>query len=190
MKNLKMISLICIAALLAGCGPGKLFGPTLTATSTNTPVPSKTPLPTNTPTATATSTSTPTATKKLTNTPSPTSACSITKGNWESKETAEFFGFPTPILTFKVSNCQISSWSITAYPAEGELFMWEGTKIDVTGSQFSHAEDTGDGIFTIEGLFDSATACHGTLLFPKGFSIFGYVLDEDVIIPWTASPVK
>ena len=48
--------------LLSGCGPGQLFGPTIT------------PTPTNTSTSTSTSTPTPTPTLTPTNTPTPTSS--------------------------------------------------------------------------------------------------------------------
>ena len=48
--------------LTSGCGPGQLFGPTLTLTPTMTPIPTLTPTPTPTPTPTLTPTITPTPT--------------------------------------------------------------------------------------------------------------------------------
>jgi hypothetical protein len=52
--------LIVLLSQLISCGPGQLFGPTLTPTSTNTPTYTYTPTYTITSTATATFTSTPT----------------------------------------------------------------------------------------------------------------------------------
>ena len=65
MRRLLFVSLVIfISITMAGCGPGKLFGPTftptptitLTPTATPTPLPSSTPLPTETPMPTATPT--------------------------------------------------------------------------------------------------------------------------------------
>lgn len=61
--------LIVITILLSGCGPGQLFGPTITPTSTQTPIPptfTPTPVP---PTATPTPTLTPTTIPTNTSTP-------------------------------------------------------------------------------------------------------------------------
>lgn len=43
---------VALSFVLSACGPGQMFGPTLTPTLTNTPTPTNTPIPTNTPTAT------------------------------------------------------------------------------------------------------------------------------------------
>lgn len=64
------VCLLAVSLLISSCGPGQLFGPTLTPTPTFTPTPTVTPTPTNTPTSTSTSTPSPTPT--LTPTPSPT----------------------------------------------------------------------------------------------------------------------
>lgn len=61
----KLISIIFIAIFLSSCGPGKLFGPTITPSPTST----KTPTPTFTPTLTPSPTSTPTSTRTPTPTP-------------------------------------------------------------------------------------------------------------------------
>jgi hypothetical protein len=168
------LSLLSIL-ILPACGPGQLFGPTLTPTPTSTSTPTLTPTPTITPTATATHTA------------SPTPACLAANGNWESKETSDFFGGRVPILTFVVSNCEITSWEIRTYPVPGELLTWQGTfALSITDNQFAHNEDTGMGIFSLEGIFDSATSSHGTLNFPKGFSVFGTILTKDVTLSWTA----
>jgi hypothetical protein len=54
MRRIAIFCLVFLGLALAGCGPGQLFGPTLTPTPTDTPTPTSTP--------TATATSTPTAT--------------------------------------------------------------------------------------------------------------------------------
>lgn len=53
---------LTLASLLSGCGPGQLFGPTLTPTPTITSTPTTTPTPTATATFTPLPTATPTAT--------------------------------------------------------------------------------------------------------------------------------
>lgn len=185
--QIAIISLILSISFLSACGPGQLFGPTLTPTPTNTSTPTLTPTPTLT--ITPTLTSTPTATAIIT--ASSTPACLAAPGKWKSNETSENFGMPGPILIFTVSNCQITSWEIWVYPLPGELLWWPGTsKISITNEPFSIDEDTGMGIFSFEGTFDSAVSSHGMLKFPKGFSVFGAVLTEDVSIPWTAPPAK
>lgn len=68
-------------SLVSGCGPGQLFGPTLTptptATSTPTPTATCTPTPTDTPTLTPTRTPTPTPTRTPTPTPIPPTTLSV-----------------------------------------------------------------------------------------------------------------
>jgi hypothetical protein len=179
-----ILLLLVSSTFLSACGPGQLFGPTLTPTPTNTSTPTLTPTPTITPSPTITLTATVTI--------SPAPDCQAVSGNWESHETAAGFDGPTRILTFTVSNCTITSWQIWVYPAPGEL-MWlfpVTTILPITDNQFVHDEDTPGGIFTFQGVFDSATSSHGTLEFPKGFSVFGTILTSDVSIPWTASPIK
>ena len=185
--QIAVISLTLLIPFLSACGPGQLFGPTLTPTSTNTSTPTLTPTPTFTLTPTLTSTPTITATITASSTP----ACLAASGKWESNETSESFGILGPIFTFTVSNCKITSWEIWIFPVPGELLWWQGTStISITDEQFSHEEDTGMGIFSLEGVFDSAVSGHGMFKFPKGFSVFGTILTKDVSIPWTASPAK
>jgi hypothetical protein len=61
------IILFFVSTLISACGPGQVFGPTLTPTPTNT----LTPTPTLTPTITPTFTSTPSPTATITATPTP-----------------------------------------------------------------------------------------------------------------------
>jgi hypothetical protein len=56
MKTKLQVSIILLLisnSFLSGCGPGQLFGPTLTPTPTNTSTPTRTPTPTLTPTVDA-----------------------------------------------------------------------------------------------------------------------------------------
>ncbi len=201
MKIALSIAMLFCLLVLSGCSILASEPPTPTATTlpTDTPSPTTTTTPTSSPTATFTPTATetatltptflPTATSTLTKTASPTPACLAANGTWESEETVSSFGMSTPILTFSVLSCRITTWEIWTYPAPGELLWWTGSSsISITDDQFTYDEDTGDGIFTLEGLFDSATTSHGMLFFPKGFSIFGTILTEDVTINWTATP--
>jgi hypothetical protein len=182
-KLATIILLLVSSAFLSACGPGRLFGPTLTPTPTNTSTPTLTSTPTITPS--------PTITPTATSTTQPTPDCLAASGKWESHETSEGFGTPARILRFTVSNCTITSWEIWVYPAPGELLWFPGTLIlPITDNHFVHDEDTPGGIFTFQGVFDSATSSHGTLEFPKGFSVFGTILTKDVSIPWTASPTN
>ncbi|MEW5867915.1 MAG: hypothetical protein AB1894_01460 [Chloroflexota bacterium] len=129
----------------------------------------------------------PTPTKTIT----PTPACQVKNGKWGSKWTVLSLGSASHTLTFTVYNCTIISWVIWTFPLPGELLWWTGLDaIPIIDNQFSHEEDTGDGVFTLAGSFDSATSSHGTLFFPKGFSVFGAILTKDVTFPWTAAPAQ
>jgi hypothetical protein len=183
-KFTTIILLLTSGVFFSACGPGQLFGPTLTPTPTNTSTPTLTPTSTVTPS--------PTITPTVASTIPPAPDCLATSGKWESHETAEGFGAPTHIFTFTVSKCKITGWEIWVFPVPGELMWWpfSSSTIPITDNQFSHAEELDGGTFTIQGVFDSATSSHGTLDFPKGFSVFGTILTDDVSIPWTASPAK
>lgn len=65
-----MVGFLAVSLLISGCGPGQVFGPTLTTTPTVTATP--TFAPTFTPTLTQTPTPTSTFTPTVTATPSPT----------------------------------------------------------------------------------------------------------------------
>jgi hypothetical protein len=69
-----VLVVLALSLLVTGCGPGQLFGPTLTFTPTVTPTntATATATPTYTPTATFTPTHTPTATNTATPTHTPT----------------------------------------------------------------------------------------------------------------------
>jgi hypothetical protein len=185
MKRITLISLIILSLALSQCA----ILPKAQPTPTNTVPPTDTS--TFTPTLTYTSTLTITPTLAPTKTNSSTPVCDITNGDWESHETASSFGIELPILQFSIDDCVIASWSTLNYPIPGELFIWEGSKfIPIMDNQFTTDVDTGDGIFTFEGAFDSASACHGKMKFPKGFSVFGSIVKNEVVINWTTSPKK
>lgn len=182
--KIKAILVLVTSLVLSGCGPGRLFGPTLTPTPTLT----STPTLTLTPTLTSTSTLTPTATLTSTPTLTPTPTCQAANGDWQSNETVEGV---FPIIAFTVQNCIITSWTIYVSLGNGYVQTWLGVSvISITNNQFSQDKDTGKGIFTLEGVFDSAASSHGTIKFPKGISLAGAILSHDVSIPWTASPIK
>ena len=166
-----VISLFLSASFLAACGPGQLLGPTLTPTPTNTSTPTLTP--TSTLTLTPTLTSTPAATATIT-----ASACLAASGKWQSHEISESFGMPMPILTFTVGNCNITSWEIWIFPVPRELLFWQGSStIPIADEQFFQDEDTGMGIFSFEGIFDSTVTSHGMFKFPKGLFCLWYNFD-------------
>ena len=177
-----MLVPVLLSLLVTSCGPGQLFGPTVTPTSTPTLTPTNTPSPTITPSPT--STLTPTVTPSLTPTPS----CSVKSGKWTSNEMVNGF-LPGPLLTFSVRNCQVTQVQIVSFPAPGELFwMPIDTPIPILDAKFSYTDSSGMGEFTLEGTFDSEITASGTLFFPKGFLVVDYTLPNDVTIPWSAHP--
>jgi hypothetical protein len=88
-----VLSLLAMSMVISACGPGQLFGPTLTPTPTNTLTSTSTPTSTNT----ATPTSTPTPTMTRTATPTPI----VYDGQW-SGTTKQ--GWP---ISFKVKDNKI-----------------------------------------------------------------------------------
>lgn len=81
-----LILVLFTSLLMTGCGPGQLLGPTLTPTSTNTPVPS------------ATASTTPTLTPSKTATPSPTMTATLTPTIEPPSQLSDFL--ENPRLTF------------------------------------------------------------------------------------------
>lgn len=78
-KTTSIIYVLLFALIFTGCGPGQLFGPTVTPTSTATATPTNTPTPS--PTFTLTPTATPTET--ATPTPIPEMGKPLYNENWE-----------------------------------------------------------------------------------------------------------
>jgi hypothetical protein len=183
MKKLTIIVIFCL--LLTACGPGQMFGPTITPTSTNTPTSTPTITPTITPTPR------PTATPKPTATPSPTpdTSCLVKNGKWESNEVSTGFA-PGPLLTFAVKDCQVTQVDSWLFPAPGELFWVQLSPISIVGNAFTHDETSTLGTYSFKGTFESETSAHGTFFFPKGFMVVDYILPDNVTINWTAHPVQ
>ena len=71
--NRILFYIFTLSLFLSGCGPGQLFGPTITPSPTITNTPTPTLTPTNTSTPTSTPTDTPTSTPTQTATSEPTS---------------------------------------------------------------------------------------------------------------------
>jgi hypothetical protein len=145
MKNHRTIMfVICLGFLLSACGPGQIFGPTLTSTSTITITPSFTPTPSATPLPTSTPTLKPTPI--------------VYDGDWSG--TISSGGK----ISFKVSENGISSIKISFGLSikNGSCNVTMDTSIspplDISLNQFSIATPE----LKINGIFDSATIASGT----------------------------
>jgi hypothetical protein len=97
---------LLISLVASGCGPGSVFGPTITPSPTDTPLPTNTPLPTST--ATNTPTFTPSMTPSLTFTPTTTSAPPAQLSNYiEGASMTYYDSFDTfPPAQWGVQACQ------------------------------------------------------------------------------------
>jgi len=49
-QQIIVLFILALSLFVSGCGPGQIFGPTITPSPTNTPVPTNTSVPTDTPT--------------------------------------------------------------------------------------------------------------------------------------------
>ena len=177
----EIIVILLASMLITSCSPGKIVGPTITPTPSDTP----THTVTFTPAITITNTTTPTNTP--TNSPTNTPDCDVAAGRWESRETANFFGASMPIVVFTVNHCRISGWKIVVYPIPGELFMNDSSEtVEIAERQFSESVTSDYGTYQVDGTFKSEKTCSGTLLFKKGFSVFGSIVTRDVSFSWTA----
>jgi hypothetical protein len=135
--------LLAISFLLSACGPGELFGPTLTPTATATPIP--------------TQTATPLPTATLTRTPIPTPI--VYDGDWTGTTSAggtiRFSIRDNNIVSFRVNfgystnnaSCNVDS-NTTISP--GLPLSGNGFQIDIPALK-------------IASVFDSPAAASGTL---------------------------
>ena len=90
-----------------------------------------------------------------------------------------------------VKDCKVTQAEIWSFPAPGELFWTQiETAIPIQDRAFRYVNADSFGEYTFEGTFDSDSAAHGVIFFPKGFNVFGTVLPNDVTINWTAHPVR
>ena len=62
--------------------------------------------------------------------------------------------------------------------------------VAIQGKTFRYSNKDSSRAFTIEGTFDSETYAHGTIFFPKGYTMDLYTQPEDVTIEWTAHPIQ
>lgn len=185
MKKIHILlsTLLFFSATLSSCGIATPHPP-----STATAKPSETPLPTFTFVP-------PTNTVPPTQTSEPTSVCSVPNGKWESNEKTDLLYKVSPLLVFQVDSCKIISIEVSALPAPEELFWYpfDGLDIPITDGNFTTTINNpigGVGDLTIQGEFDKEATGHGTIQFQKGFFVVDYILNEDVSIEWTASPIK
>ena len=168
-RNFFLISAILIGLLSTGCGPGQLFGPTITPS----------PTPTLTPTLTPTITPSPTATLTPTATATPTPSCSIDDGKWSGQG-----------ISFEILNCAITS---TTYliTGGGQFFgIFRYDEIAIVDNKFSFSTPDGNGSYIFNGEFDSSVHAHGETTLPKGYSIGTSTLTQDITFEWEASPEK
>jgi hypothetical protein len=169
-----------IAMALEGCARINLPSPTIT--------PSNTSLKTFTKAPTIHAPPTITFTRMPSRIPTMENTCGIDSGAWVSNEESGGF-ISSPIVSFTITNCNVTQVDIMAYPAPSELFMDEYTgQIEITDKTFSYSAFSGKGKYTLEGEWNSELSCKGTLKFTKGFFIVDYTLNKDVTILWTASP--
>lgn len=181
MRKITIVLIFCI--VLTACGPGQVFGPTITPTPTKTLTPTPTFTPTNTPK--------PTVTPRPTATPSPTLelSCDIKDGDWESNEIGTKYA-TGPIFKFTVKDCQITQASFWVNLGHGvTIGLSIEDNITIQDKTFSYTSPDSPYGFSVEGTFDSEIYAHGTILFPKGYNSFIYTLPEDVSTTWTAHPV-
>ena len=184
--NIKLMIVIgFISLIVTACGPGQVFGPTITPPPTITLTPTTTSTPTITPSPTLTSTPT------LTPTPTLIVSCTIPNGKWEGevKENANYYMFiRKPLVSFEINNCVVRSVEIWSFPALNEIFFTQVELIPVINDAFEHQVTSPSGAYTINGIFTSQTSATGTLLFPKDFVVNNSTLGNDVILHWTAHP--
>ena len=148
-----LLIMLLLSLLISACGPGQLFGPTLTPTPTITP----TSTSTLTPTATLTPTSTLTPTATLTRTPRPTPI--VYDGKWSGRTSAG------GKVIFEVLKNKISSLTVNFH-----LTITNGTcdvsiKVDIPSGldiRANHFNINASNLI-VAGTFDTATTASGTV---------------------------
>jgi len=160
MKSQKsVVLLIIVSFLLSACGPGQLFGPTLTSTPTITLTSTPTFTPTATLTPTLTLTLTPTA--AFTRTPRPTPI--VYDGKWYGKISAG------GKISFGVLHNGITSLNVSFRITQSNGTCDVSVRIEIPSSLSIHSNkffiNTTD--LRVNGTFDSATTASGTLIASK-----------------------
>ena len=151
--------LLSIGLAISACGPGQVFGPTITPTPTLTSTPTITP--TLAPSATPTVTFTPTSTL------TPTPSCTVQNGDWSGD-----------FSDFKVDNCTITSASFTIQANGGgtDTITLIKQSIPIANNEFQYSFTTQNtGAFAnsqtnmvFSGTFSSPTEFKGILQLPEG----------------------
>jgi len=166
------ICFLIISILVSGCGPRHLLGPTITPSPASTPTPTIIPSPT--------STSIPTATL------TPTPSCSVENGEWSGNG-----------ISFKISNCTITSTSYLFNDATGRFyFVMRDDQIVILDNKFNLSKKEGNGDYLVSGVFDSNSHAHGKATWTKGYTLKVststevVTLTEDVTFEWEASLEK
>jgi hypothetical protein len=101
-KELITVCSLTLSLMISGCGPGQLFGPTLTPTSTPTFTPTLTPTATVTPTPTLTPTATQTPRPTKTPIPPKSGRWSGTSPGWDPPLTIRFDVVNNSIKNFRM----------------------------------------------------------------------------------------
>jgi len=153
------ILVLVMSLVLSACGPGQVFGPTITPTPTLTSTPTITP--TLAPSATPTVTFTPTSTL------TPTPSCTVQNGDWSGD-----------FSDFKVDNCTITSASFTIQANGGgtDTITLIKQSIPIANNEFQYSFTTQNtGAFAnsqtnmvFSGTFSSPTEFKGILQLPEG----------------------
>jgi hypothetical protein len=146
LKTRASLFLLASAIALSACGPGALFGPTLTPTATVTPTASSTPIPTATGTATRT--------------PTPTPTPVVYDGEWSGTTGAG------GRVKFRIENNRLVSIRVSF----GFALQNSSCNVDVNSTitpglplDRNHIEFEAPSSLAFRGTFDSATTAAGTL---------------------------
>lgn len=180
-----MIVLGFLSLIVTACGPGQIFGPTITPSPTITLTPTPTFTPTATPSPTLTSTPT------ITSTPTLMVSCTIPDGKWEGevKENSNYQMFiRKSLVSFEIINCIVQSLEIWSFPILNEIFFTQVNVIPINDNKFVYDIVNQSGTQTVNGSFISETSATGTLLFQKGFTTNNKTLSENVTVHWSAHP--
>jgi len=176
-KRTFLILMVLMIFLFSSCGPGQLFGPTITPTPTYTPsqtptaTPTMTLTPTNTPSPTLTSIPTETATP--TETPPPISISALGGGWTGTTADGSRFRFIVERSIVSPIHLEYNSFIVERKQifACGQGFFFPSASTlssPIENYKFTISWSVPfpiDFKFTVEGVFSSATSASGTLKF-------------------------
>jgi len=138
-QRITVVLVLLTSLVFSGCGPGQLFGPTITPTPTQTLTPTPTPTPTPTATPPPTATQTPT----LTATPMPSTTPTSTVGRIEGKLASSSLTGRMYILILKIKTLGDHELAFTAN------LNWIANKGEVRAGQTFSFEDLESGQYMI-----------------------------------------